>query len=157
MCIPGTLGQCFHYWCAVYAMCKRLGTLWLVGRAHLFALYIISLSSFCRLSLRNWTFKMLVRYMLSSVCLRLSQFSQLSFAKTTEFCDLRSPYSLVIIVKICTLSYHHKKIGNMNHKLLFQARPWNNGTCCIYLTIFLSQPKLAKKNCIHMYQLISCR
>ena len=39
---------------------------------------IISLSSLCRLIWKHWTTKMLVRYMMPSVCLRLRQFSQLS-------------------------------------------------------------------------------
>ena len=53
-------------------------TLWPVGRVRLFAYYTISLSSLCRLIWRHWTNKMLVRYMLPSVCLRLRLFSQLS-------------------------------------------------------------------------------
>ena len=77
--IPGTLGPCFHYWCSVYGICKGSDTLWPVGRVRLFADYTISLSSYCRLIWRHSTTKMLVRYMLPSVCLRLRQFSQLSF------------------------------------------------------------------------------
>ena len=45
---------------------------------NLFADYNISLSSLCRLIWKHWTTKMLVRYMMPSVCLRLRQFSQLS-------------------------------------------------------------------------------
>ena len=76
--IPGTLGPCFHYWCSVYGICKWSDTLWPVGRVRLFADYTISLSSLCSLIWRHWTTKMLVRYMMPSVCLRLRQFSQLS-------------------------------------------------------------------------------
>ena len=76
--IPGTLGPCFHYWCSVYGICKWSDTLWPVGRVSLFADYTISLSSLCRLIWKYWTTKMLVRYMMPSVCLRLRQFSQLS-------------------------------------------------------------------------------
>ena len=76
--IPGTLGPCFHYWCSVYGICKWSDTLWPVGRVRLFADYTISLSSLCRLIWKHWTTKMLVRYMMPSVCLRLGQFSQLS-------------------------------------------------------------------------------
>ena len=76
--IPGTLGPCFHYWCSVYGICKWSDTLWPVGRVRLFADYTISLSSLCRLIWKHWTTKMLVRYMVPSVCLRLRQFSQLS-------------------------------------------------------------------------------
>ena len=76
--IPGTLGPCFHYWCSVYGICKWSDTLWPVGCVRLFADYTISLSSLCRLIWKHWTTKMLVRYMMPSVCLRLRQFSQLS-------------------------------------------------------------------------------
>ena len=76
--IPGTLGTCFHYWCSVSGICKWSDTLWPVGRVRLFADYTISLSSLCRLIWKHWTTKMLVRYMMPSVCLRLRQFSQLS-------------------------------------------------------------------------------
>ena len=58
--------------------CKWSDTLWPVGRVRLFADYTISLSSLCRLIWKHWTTKMLVRYMMPSVCLRLRQFSQLS-------------------------------------------------------------------------------
>ena len=82
--ILGTLGLCFNclcsvYWCSVYGICKRSDTLWPAGRVRLFAYYTISLSSLCRLIWRHWTNKMLVRYMLPCVCLRLRLFSQLSF------------------------------------------------------------------------------
>ena len=46
---------------------------------------------------KYWTYKMLLRYILSSVFLRLSQFSQLSFM----LCVFNLPTSLVMIVKIC--------------------------------------------------------
>ena len=71
-------GPCFHYWCSVYGICKWSDTLWPVGRVRLFADYTISLSSLCKLIWKHWTTKMLVRYMMPSVCLRLRQFSQLS-------------------------------------------------------------------------------
>ena len=48
-----------------------------VGLVRLFANYTISLSSLCRLIWRHWTTRMLVMYMMPSVCLRLRQFSQL--------------------------------------------------------------------------------
>ena len=51
----------------------------LSGRVRLFEDHTISLSSLCRLIWRHWTNKMLVRYRLPSVCLRLRLFSQLSF------------------------------------------------------------------------------
>ena len=68
----------YHYWCSVYGICKWSDTLWPVGRVRLFVDYTISLSSLCRFIWKHWTTKMLVRYMMPSVCLRLRQFSQLS-------------------------------------------------------------------------------
>ena len=113
--ILGKLWPCFHFWCSVYGICKRSDTLWPVGRVCLFANYTISLSSLCRLIWRHWTTKMLVRYMLPSVCLRLRQFSQLSFIQYMGLCVFSLPISPVMIVRICTLSYYHHQTGSMNH------------------------------------------
>ena len=74
---PGKLGFCFHHYFVVYDVCKHSGTLRSDGRFCLFAHYTISLLSLCRLTCKHWTYKMPVRYILSSLCLRLSQFSQL--------------------------------------------------------------------------------
>ena len=115
ICIPGTLGPCFHYWCSVYGICKWSDTLWPVGRGRLFADYTISLSSLCRFIWRHWTTKMFVRYMMSSVCLRLRQFSQLSFIQYMGLCVFSLPNSPVMIVRMCTLSYYHHQTGSMNH------------------------------------------
>ena len=113
--IPGTLGPCFHYWCSVYGICKWSDTLWPVGRVRLFADYTILWSSLCRPIWRHWTTKMLVRYMLPSVCLRLRQFSQLSFIQYMGLCVFSFPNSPVMIVRMCTLSYYHHQTGSMNH------------------------------------------
>ena len=87
---------CSVYWCSVYGICKPSDTLWPAGRVRLFADYTISLSSLCRLIWRHWTNKMLVRYMLPSVCLRLRLFSQLSFIQYMRLCVLthRGPVDL---------------------------------------------------------------
>ena len=92
--IPGTLGPCFHYWCSVYGICKWSDTLWPVGRVRLFADYTISLSSLYRLIWKHWTTKMLVRYMMPSVCLRLRQFSQLSLYSL--YGAVRSAYPIIL-------------------------------------------------------------
>ena len=76
--------------------------------------YTISLSSLCRLIWRHWTNKMLVRYMLPSVCLRLRLFSQLSFIQYMGLCVFSLPDSPVMIVRMGILSYYHQ-IGSMNH------------------------------------------
>ena len=84
-------------------------------RVRLFADYTISLSSLCRLIWRHWTTKMLVRYMMPSVCLRLRQFSQLSFIQYMGLCVFSLPNSPVMIVRMCTWSYYHHQPGSMNH------------------------------------------
>ena len=118
--ISGTLGPCFNYWCSiywcsVYGIGIRSDTLWPAGRVRLFVDDTISLSSLCRLIWRHWTNKMLVRYMLPSVCLRLRLFSQLSFIWYMGLCVFSLPDSPVMIVRMCTLSYYHHQIGSMNH------------------------------------------
>ena len=113
--ITGTLGHCFHYWCSVYGICKWSDTLWPVGNVRLFTDYILSLSSLCRLICGHWTTKMLAWYRLPSVCLRLRQFSQLSFIQYMGLCVFSLPNSPVMIVRMCTLSYYYNQIGSMTH------------------------------------------
>ena len=95
----------------------------------------ISLSSLCKLIWRHWTYKMPVRYILSSVWVRLSIFSQLSILQYMGLCVFSLPISLVMIEMIYTLSYYHHQIGSMNYYPLFRARSWNNGMRC--MSIFL--------------------
>ena len=59
--------------------------------------------------------KMLVRYMLPSVCLRLRLFSQLSFIQYMGLCVFSLPNYPMMIVRMCTLSYYHHQIKSMNH------------------------------------------
>ena len=76
--VPGKPRICFRCYCAVYDECKYSDTFWLADRIRLFVQYTISLSSLCKLIWRHWTYKMLVRYILSSVWVTLSIFSPLS-------------------------------------------------------------------------------
>ena len=76
--IPGKPEFFFHYYCTLYDEFKQSDTFWLTVRIRLFVNNIISLSSLCKLIWRHWTYKMPVRYILSSVWMRLSIFSQLS-------------------------------------------------------------------------------
>ena len=73
--IPGKSGFCFHYYCAVYDEFKQSDTFWLADRIQLFVHNTISLSSLRKLIWRHWTYKMAVRYILSSVWVRSSIFS----------------------------------------------------------------------------------
>ena len=76
--VPGKPGICYHYHCAVNDECKYSDTFWLADRTRLFVQYTISLSLLCKLICRHWTYKMPVRFILSSVWVRLSIFSPLS-------------------------------------------------------------------------------
>ena len=84
--------------------------------------------SLCKLIWRHWTYKMPVRYILSSVWVRLSLFSQLSIIQNMGLCVFSLPISLVMIERIYTLSYCHHQIGSM-----FRVRSWNNGMRCMSL------------------------
>ena len=76
--VLGKPGICFHYYYAVYDECKYSDTFWLADHTRLIVQYTISLSSLCKLIWRHWTNKMPVRYIWSSVWVRLSIFSPLS-------------------------------------------------------------------------------
>ena len=76
--VPGKPGIRFHYYFAVYGKCKYSGTLWLADRTRLFVQYTTSLSSLCKFIWKHRTYKMPVRYILSSVRERLSILSPLS-------------------------------------------------------------------------------
>ena len=79
-----------------------------------------------------------VKYILSSVWVRLSIFSQLSIIQYMGLCVFSLPISLVMIERIYTLSYYHHQIGSMNYYPLFRVRSWNNGMCCMSLYILIS-------------------
>ena len=109
-------------------------TFWLADRVRLFVHYTISLWSLCKLIWRHWTYEMPVRYILSSVWVRLSIFSQFSIKQYMGLCVFSLPISLVMVERQYTLSYYHQ-IGSMNYNPLFRARSWNNGIRCMSLYI----------------------
>ena len=76
---PWKAGLCFLITVQSYDVRKWSSTLWYDGRIRLFAHCTTWLASLCRCCWRYWTSKMLVRYILSIVCLRFSQFSQSFF------------------------------------------------------------------------------
>ena len=103
--------------------------------------------------------KMPGRYILSSVWVRWSIFSQLSIIQYRGLCVFSLPISLVMIEKIYSLSYYHHQIGSMNYYPLFRARSWNNGMryMSLYILIHtyldLCQISLQKRGsgyCIHI-------
>ena len=104
--VPGKPGICFHYYCAVYADCKWSDTFCLADRTRLFVQYIISLS-LCKIIWRHWTYKMPVRYILSSVWVKLSIFPESSIIQSiihyVGLCVFSLPTTLLIIERICIL------------------------------------------------------
>ena len=135
--IPGKPGFCFHYYCAVYDECKYSDTFWFVDCVRLFVHYTIPLSSLCKLIWGHLTNKMPVRYILSSVWVRLGLFSQLSIIQYMGLCVFTLPIFLVMIERICTLSYYHNQIGSINYHPLFRVMSWNNDMRCMSLYILL--------------------
>ena len=87
-------GFCFHFDCAVYDECKYSDTFWFAHRVCLIAHYTILLSSLCKHIWKHWTEKMPVRYILSSVWVRLGIFSQLSIMQYMGLCVFNSHISL---------------------------------------------------------------
>ena len=65
--------------------------------------YTISLLSLCKLIWRHWTYKMPVRYVLSSVWVRLSIFSPFSIIQCVGLYVFSLPISLVMIERIYIL------------------------------------------------------
>ena len=72
-----------------------------------------------------------VRYILSTVWLRLSIFSPLSIKQYMGLHDFSLPIPLVMIERMYT--YHHNQIGSMSYYPLFMIRSWNNGMHCMSL------------------------
>ena len=104
--MQGKPGFCFHHYCAIYDECKYSDTFWVADRARFFVHYTISLSSLCKLIWRHWTYKMPVRYVLSSVWVRLSIFSQLSIIQYMGLCVFSLSISLAMIELIYILSMY---------------------------------------------------
>ena len=130
------------YWCSVYGICKWSDTLWPVGRVRLFADYTISLSSLCRLIWKHWTTKMLVRYIMPSVCLRLRQFSQLSLyslygavcLQLTQFsCDDREN---VYFILLSSSNRKYESLTMLGHEKM---------VCAVCLTMFLRMTGSVRK------------
>ena len=101
--VPGKPGFCFRYYCAVYDECQYSDTFWLADRTRLFVHGSISLSSLCKLIWRHWTYKMPVRYILSSLWVRLSKLSPLSIIQYVGLYVFSLPISVVMIERIYIL------------------------------------------------------
>ena len=135
--VPGKPGICFHYHCAVYDECKYSDTFRLADRTRLFVQYIISLSSLCKLIWRHWTYKMPVRYILSSVWVTLSIFSPLSIIQYVGLYVFSLSISLVMIKRIyilCLIIIIKSKVWTITHCLGFGHETMVSAVC---LSIFL--------------------
>ena len=97
---------------------NNLGVLWREGRIHLLAHYTISWFPLCRVIWKHGTYKMLVRYILSSICLRLSLFSRLSVMQYMGLCVFTLSISLLIIVRIIEL-----------HLIIIKSEVWITSFC----------------------------
>ena len=118
--VPAKPGICFHYYCAVYDECKYSDTFWLADRTRLFVQYTISLSSLCKLIWRHWTYKMPVRYILSSMWVRLRIFPPLSIMQYVGLYVFRLPIPLVMIERIyilCLIIIINSEIWIITHCL----------------------------------------
>ena len=93
----GRTGNLFSLSLCNYDECKYLDTFWLADRTRLFVQYTISSSSLCKLIWRHWNYKMPLRYILSSVWVRLSIFSPLSIIQYVGLYVFSLPISLVMI------------------------------------------------------------
>ena len=134
--VPGKPGICFQDHCEVYDECKYSDTFWLADRTRLFAQYIISLSSLCKLIWWHWIYKMPVRYNLSSVWVRLS-ISVIHYTICGAVCLQFTHFSFEDWENIYTLSYYHNQIGSMNYYPLFRVRSWNNAVRCMSFYILI--------------------
>ena len=135
--VPGKPGICFHYYCAVYDECKYSDTFWLADRTRLYVQYTISLSSLCKLIWRHWTYKMPVRYILSSVWVRLSIFSPLSIIEYVGLCVFSLPIPLVVIERLyilCLIIIIKSEVWTITHCL---GLGHETMVCTVCLSIFL--------------------
>ena len=116
-------------------------TFWLADRVRLFVHYTISLSSLCKRIWRHWTYKMYVRYILSSVWVRLSIFSQLSNIQYMGLCVSVYPFPLWWLREytLCLIIIIKSEVWTMSYYPLCRVRSWNNGIRCMSLYILLDE------------------
>ena len=103
--------------------------------------------SLCKLIWRHWTYKMPLRYILSSVSVRLSIFSQLSIIQYVELCVFSLPISLVMIETInilCLIIIIKSEVLTITHCF---GLGHETMVCAVCLSIFL----LNRMFVIHTY------
>ena len=84
---------------------------------------------------RYCTSKMLVRYILSSVRLRLRQVSELSFIQYVMLCIQLTHFSCDDYENTCALSYYHNQIGSMARLPLLRVRSWKHSMPDAYIYV----------------------
>ena len=119
------------FWHLLHTHSGKTGILFSLLLCRLWWVQIFELSSLCKLIWGHWTYEIPVRYILSSVWVRLSSFSQLSIIQYMGLCVFSLRISLVMIEKIYTLSYYHHQIRSMNYYPLFRVRSRNNDMRCM--------------------------
>ena len=132
----------FHY-CVVCDECKYSDTSWLADRTRFFVQYTISLSSLCKLIWRHWTCKIPVRYILSSVWVRLSIFSPSSTIQYVGLYVFSLPISLVmieIIYILCLIVIIKWEVWTITHCLGLGHETMVSAVC---LSMFLLNRKYA--------------
>ena len=130
--VPGKPGICFHYYCAVYDECKYSDTFWLADRSRLFVQCTISLSSLCKLIWRHWTYKMPVRYISSSVWVRLSILSPLSIIQCVGPYVFSLNMSLVMIERryiLCLFITIKSEVWTISHCLGWDHETMVSAVC----------------------------
>ena len=128
----------YRYVFYVYDEYKYSDTFWLADRTRLFVQYTISLSSLCKLIWRHWTNKMPVRYILSSVWIRLSIFSPLSIIQYVGLYVFSLPISLVMFERIhilCLIIIIKSEVWTITHCLGLGHETMVSAVC---LSIFFS-------------------
>ena len=91
----------------------------------------LSIRSLCKLIWRHWTYKMPVKYILSSVSKIEYIPSIIHYTICGAVCFQFTHYPCDYWDNIYTLSYCHHRIGSMNYYPLFRVRSWNNGVRCM--------------------------
>ena len=107
-------------WPSVYDECKYLDTFWLADHTRLFVQYTISISSLCKYIWRHRTYKMPVRYILSSVWVRLSTFSSLSIIQYVGLYVFSLPISVMMIewiYMLCLIIIIKSEVWTITHCL----------------------------------------
>ena len=87
---------------------------------------------------RHRTYKMPVRYNLSSVWVRLSIFFVIHYTICRAVCFQFTHFLRDDWDNIHTLFYYHHQIGSMNYFPLFRVRSWNNCMRCMSFYILMT-------------------